>query len=125
MKVIFETFEDWGEASFAIRDFRGITNDMDNYYLMGVILFDDDLEDNLTEIIDLAAQAGTAIIMIETCNLSRETLAQQRKVNIAIDKLINAMEEWGYRDMETYSMRLAFALTDETDEEYHERLSQD
>lgn len=125
MKVVFETFEDWGEASFAIQDFRDITNDMDNYYLMGVILFDDDLEDNLTEIIDLAAQAGTAIIMIETCNLSRETLAQQRKVNIAIDKLINAMEEWGYKDMETYSMRLAFALTDETDEEYHERLSQD
>ena len=113
MQVIFKSFKEWGEGTFAIEDFKGITNDDTNYYLAGTVIFEDDIYENILDFIDMAAEAGAAIIMIDYSNVGLGIFS--------MEGLIEKMEDWGYRDLLSYENRLAFGLTDETDEEFNER----
>lgn len=123
MQITFKSFEDWGTDMFAIQDFQGITNDDTNYYMAGAVIFKDEITDNVIDFIDMAAEAGSAIIMIDFSNagLWDSEGGEAGGAEDYLDMLIEEMESWGYRNLLSYESRLAFGLTDETDEEYIER----
>lgn len=123
MQITFKSFEDWGTDMFAIQDFQGITNDDTNYYMAGAVIFKDEITDNVIDFIDMAAEAGSAIIMIDFSNagLWDSEGGEAGGAEDFLDMLIEEMESWGYRNLLSYESRLAFGLTDETDEEYIER----
>ena len=125
MQVTFKSFEDWGTDMFAIQDFQGITNDDTNYYMAGAVIFKDEITDNVIDFIDMAAEAGSAIIMIDFSNagLWDTEGGEAGGAEDFLDMLIEEMESWGYRNLLSYESRLAFGLTDETDEEYTERIA--
>ena len=125
MQVTFKSFEDWGTDMFAIQDFQGITNDDTNYYMAGAVIFKDEITDNVIDFIDMAAEAGSAIIMIDFSNagLWDTEGGEAGGAEDYLDMLIEEMESWGYRNLLSYESRLAFGLTDETDEEYEERIT--
>ena len=58
--------------------------------------------------------AGARAIQIGTVNFTNP---------LAGKEIIEEMESWGYRNLYSYESRLAFGLTDETDEEYVERIT--
>ena len=68
MQVTFKSFEDWGTDMFAIQDFQGITKDDTDYYMAGAVIFEDEILENVLDFVDMAAQAGSAIIMIDFSN---------------------------------------------------------
>lgn len=123
MQIEIKTFEDWGTDMFAIQDFQGITNDETNYYMAGAVIFDYDNLEDCTEFIDMAADFDSAIIMIDFSNagLWDSEAGEAGGAEDFLDALCRAMEERGYRNLWSYENRLAFGLTDETDEEYIER----
>lgn len=125
MQMTFKSFEDWGTDMFAIQDFQGITNDDTNYYMAGAVIFKDEITDNVIDFIDMAAEAGSAIIMIDFSNagLWDTEGGEAGGAEDFLDMLIEEMESWGYRNLLSYESRLAFGLTDETDEEYTERIA--
>lgn len=125
MQITFKSFEDWGTDMFAIQDFQGITNDDTNYYMAGAVIFKDEITDNVIDFIDMAAEAGSAIIMIDFSNagLWDSEGGEAGGAEDYLDMLIEEMESWGYRNLLSYESRLAFGLTDETDEEYIERIT--
>lgn len=125
MQIEFKSFKDWGTDMFAIQDFQGITNDDTNYYMAGAVIFKDEITQNILDFIDMAAEAGSAIIMIDFSNagLWDSEAGEAGGAEDFLDMLCEAMEEWGYRDLKSYENRLAFGLTDETDEEYKERIT--
>lgn len=123
MQITFKSFEDWGTDMFAIQDFQDITNDDTNYYMAGAVIFKDEITDNVIDFIDMAAEAGSAIIMIDFSNagLWDSEGGEAGGAEDYLDMLIEEMESWGYRNLLSYESRLAFGLTDETNEEYIER----
>ena len=123
MQVEFKSFEDWGTDMFAIQDFQGITNNKTNYYMAGAVIFKNEIMQNILDFIDMAAEAGSAIIMIDFSNagLWDSEAGEAGGAEDFLDMLCTAMEDWGYRNLFSYENRLAFGLTDETDEEYEER----
>lgn len=125
MRVEFKGFEDWKEdgiGDFAIEDFQTITGDETNYYMTGIVLDMEDLGENVTDVIDMAAEAGSAIIMIELCHLKANSWNEGRVIESMIEDIVEEMKSYGYRDLKSYEHRLAFGLTDETDEEYAGRV---
>ena len=121
MRVEFKSFEDWGESgvgTFCISDFKDISNDLTNYYMTGIILENSDMDADLTEVIALAAEAGSAIIMIECCNLVPTAKTSSTHIAEKLNEMVEEMESYGYRDLLSYEHRIAFGLTDETDEQY-------
>lgn len=128
MQITFKSFEDWGTDMFAIQDFQGITNDDTNYYMAGAVIFEDEILENVLDFVDMAAQAGSAIIMIDFSNagLWDSEAGEAGGAGGAedfLDAIVAQMEEWGYRDLQSYESRLAFGLTDETDGEYNIRIA--
>lgn len=125
MQMTFKSFEDWGTSMFVIQDFQGITNDDTNYYMAGAVIFKDEITDNVIDFIDMAAEAGSAIIIIDFSNagLWDTEGGEAGGAEDFLNMLIEEMESWGYRDLQSYENRLAFGLTDETDEEYIERIA--
>lgn len=125
MQIEIKTFEDWGTDMFAIQDFQGITNDDTNYSMAGAVIFDYDTLDDCIEFIDMAADFGSAIIMIDFSNagLWDSEAGEAGGAEDFLDALCEAMAERGYRNLLSYENRLAFGLTDETDEEYEERIT--
>ena len=125
MQIEFEGFKDWGTDMFAIQDFQGITNDDTNYYMAGAVIFKDEITQNILDFIDMAAEAGSAIIMIDFSNagLWDSEAGEAGGAEDFLNELCEAMEDWGYRNLFSYENRLAFGLTDETDEEYKERIT--
>lgn len=125
MQITFKSFEDWGTDMFAIQDFQGITHDKTDYYMAGAVIFKDEILENILDFVDMAAEAGSAIIMIDFSNAglwdseAGETGGAEDFLNI----IIAQMKEWGYRDLQSYQDRLAFGLTDETDGEYNIRIA--
>ena len=72
MQINFMTTERWGEDSWCVIEYREITGDKENRYLAGLILTEEDIYNNyigeqVTQFIDMAVQAGVAIIVVETC----------------------------------------------------------
>lgn len=125
MQITFKSFEDWGTDMFAIQDFQGITNDDTNYYMAGAVIFKDEITDNVIDFIDMAAEAGSAIIMIDFSNagLWDSEGGEAGGAEDFLNMLIEEMESWGYRDLQSYESRLAFGLTDESDDEYAMRIA--
>lgn len=125
MQIEFKTFEDWGTDMFAIQDFQGITDDDTNYYMAGAVIFDYDTLNDCIEFIDMAVDFGSAIIMIDFSNagLWDSEAGEAGGAEDFLDALCEAMAERGYRNLFSYENRLAFGLTDETDEEYEERIT--
>lgn len=125
MQITFKSFEDWGTDMFAIQDFQGITNDDTDYYMAGAVIFKDEITDNVIDFIDMAAEAGSAIIMIDFSNagLWDTEGGEAGGAEDYLDMLIEEMESWGYRNLQSYESRLAFGLTDESDEEYAIRIA--
>lgn len=124
MQVEFKGFNDWGTDMFAIQDFQGITNDDANYYMAGAVIFKDEITQNILDFIDMAAEAGSAIIMIDFSNagLWDSEAGEAGGAEDFLNELCEAMEDWGYRNLFSYENRLAFGLTDETQEEYERRI---
>lgn len=124
MQIEFKGFKDWGTDMFAIQDFQGITNDDTNYYMAGAVIFKDEITQNILDFIDMAAEAGSAIIMIDFSNagLWDSEAGEAGGAEDFLNELCEAMEEWGYRNLFSYENRLAFGLTDETQEEYERRI---
>lgn len=118
MQITFKSFEDWGTDMFAIQDFQGITNDDTNYYMAGAVIFKDDILENIFNFVDMAAQAGSAIIMIDFSNadLWDGDGGEVGGAKDFLDAIVTQMKEWGYRDLQSYENRLAFGLTDESSE---------
>ena len=125
MQIEFKTFEDWGTDMFAIQDFQGITDDDTNYYMAGAVIFDYDSLNDCIEFIDMAVDFGSAIIMIDFSNagLWDSEAGEAGGAEDFLDALCEEMAERGYRNLLSYENRLAFGLTDETDEEYEERIT--
>lgn len=125
MQITFKSFEDWGTDMFAIQDFQGITNDDTNYYMAGAVIFKDEITDNVIDFIDMAAEAGSAIIMIDFSNagLWDSEAGEAGGAEDFLDMLVEEMESWGYRNLQSYENRLAFGLTDESDDEYAIRIA--
>ena len=105
MQVTFKSFEDWGTDMFAIQDFQGITNDDTNYYMSGAVIFKDEITDNVIDFIDMAAEAGSAIIMIDFSNagLWDSEAGEAGGAEDFLDMLIEEMEsfciEQGIKDI--------------------------
>lgn len=125
MQITFKSFEGWGTDMFAIQDFQGITNDDTNYYMAGAVIFEDEILENVLDFVDMAAQAGSAIIMIDFSNggLWDSEAGEAGGAEDFLDAIVAQMKEWGYRDLRSYESRLAFGLTDETDGEYNIRIA--
>lgn len=125
MQITFKSFEDWGTDMFAIQDFQGITNDDTNYYMAGAVIFEDEILENVLDFVDMAAQAGSAIIMIDFSNVGLwdSEAGEAGGAEDFLDAIVAQMKEWGYRDLRSYESRLAFGLTDETDGEYNIRIA--
>lgn len=125
MQITFKSFEDWGTDMFAIQDFQGITNDDTNYYMAGAVIFEDEILEDVLDFVDMAAEAGSAIIMIDFSNagLWDSEAGEAGGAEDFLYAIVAQMEEWGYRDLRSYESRLAFGLTDETDGEYNIRIA--
>ena len=123
MQIVFRDFETWGTDMFALQDFQGITNDNTNYYMAGAVIFEDEILENVLDFVDMAAEAGAAIIMIDYSNIdlldSKGNKIDDRKD--FLNAVAAQMKDWGYRDLWSYESRLAFGLTDESDREYNIR----
>ena len=125
MQITFKSFEDWGTDMFAIQDFQGITNDDTDYYMAGAVIFKDEITDNVIDFIDMAAEAGSAIIMIDFSNagLWDTEGGEAGGAEDFLNMLVEEMESWGYRNLQSQESRLAFGLTDESDDEYAIRIA--
>lgn len=125
MQITFKSFEDWGTDMFAIQDFQGITHDKTDYYMAGAVIFKDEILENILDFVDMAAEAGSAIIMIDFSNagLWDSEAGEAGGAEDFLNIIIAQMKEWGYRDLQSYQDRLAFGLTDETDGEYNIRIA--
>ena len=125
MQITFKSLEDWGTDMFAIQDFQGITNDDTDYYMAGAVIFKDEITDNVIDFIDMAAEAGSAIIMIDFSNagLWDTEGGEAGGAEDFLNMLVEEMESWGYRNLQSYESRLAFGLTDESDDEYAIRIA--
>ena len=118
MQINFLPYDAWGEDAWCIQEYREVTGDTKNRYLAGLILFDDDTEypGQSEQFIDMAAEAGAAIIIVETCWLHPNE-------NILDADLIESIREraleWGFVEHpEVYETKLVFF--NESDEESEE-----
>lgn len=112
MQMNFKTFKEWGEDSFCIQDYRAETNDNENYYIAAATVFDEDMEypSQILNFIDMAAEAGSAIIVIELNWLSMTDEAAEYVESI----VKQATEVWNYFEFnETYETKLCFCLVDD------------
>ena len=112
MQMNFKTFEEWGEDSFCIQDYRAETGDNENYFIAAATVFDEDMEypSQILNFIDMAAEAGSAIIVIELNWLSMTDEAAEYVESI----VKQATEIWNYFEFnETYETKLCFCLVDD------------
>mgnify|MGYP007133727680 CR=1 FL=1 len=112
MQVEFKSFEDWGTDMFAITDFKDITNDDTNYYMAGAVIFEDDSVESVKSFIDMAAEAGSAIVMIDFSNIINRYKEYTDEFRKQLSSYEDELAEWGYKDLESYECRIAYGLTD-------------
>jgi hypothetical protein len=107
MQINFLPYDKWGEDSWCIQDYRSVTGDTENRYIAGLILFDSDTDypQQSEQFIDMAAEAGAAIIVVETCWLSLADPDCEKLV----ENIRKAALDWGYVEHpETYETKLTF-----------------
>lgn len=121
MQVTFKSFEDWGTDMFAIQDFQGITNDDTDYYMAGAVIFEDEILENVLDFVDMAAQAGSAIIIVETCwlmKIANESPEITEKVYDIFKSIENAAQENGFiSHPDVYESKMVFFNESEDEDE--------
>lgn len=99
MQINFMTTEQWSEDSWCVAEYREVTGDEENRYIAGLILTEEDITNQWIEVqaaqfIDMAAQAGSAIIVVETCWLMNyiDTIATLEETDKIYD-IFKAIED--------------------------------
>ena len=119
MQINFMTTEEWGEDSWCIVEYRKITGDEKNRYIAGLVLTEDDLDNEwinkqVAQFIDMAAQAGSAIIIVETYWLldiadDSDSLEITKKVYDIFKAIEDAAHENGFvSHLDVYESRMVF-----------------
>jgi hypothetical protein len=111
------TTEQWSEDSWCVVEYREVTGDKKNRYLTGLILTAEDLdnewiEEQVTQFIDMAAQAGSAIIVVETCwimNMATDSPEKTEKVYDIFKAIEDAAQENGFiSHPDVYESKMVF-----------------
>ena len=126
MQINFMTTEQWSEDSWCVVEYREITGDEKNRYLAGLILTEEDIDNDwinkqVAQFIDMAAQAGSAIIVVETywlMKIANEFPEKVEKVYDIFKSIESAAQENGFvSHPDVYESKMVFFNESEDEDE--------